>query len=133
MLLTPDIPPVPTTSPLLTRSDSVFLLALTLALLLAASTFFTPFALAALVAGTLLSVALHRYAGLDPGSPSPDRLVGINIASIRVGGDTGGLIFVLGSIAVVMLGLPSVRWFLLASVAAGVTVAVVRIAWRDRA
>src|SRR5690349_2457740 len=110
MLLTSD---TPSTAAPLTRSDSVFVLVLTLAL--AASSFFTAFALAALVVGVLLSVVLHHYAVLDPndqGTPaSPDRLAGINIAAVRVGGDAGGLIFVVGSLAIVMLGLPSVRWF----------------------
>ena len=133
MFLTSD---TPSTAPSLTRSDSVFVLVLTLALVLAASSFFTAFALAALLVGVPLSVVLHRYAGLDPnnlGTPaSPDRLAGINIAAVRVGGDAGGLIFVVGSIAIVMLGLPSVRWFLVASLGAAVVLAFARICWRDR-
>ena len=133
MLLTSD---TPSTAPALTRSDSVFVLVLTLALVLAASSFFTAFALAALVVGVLLSVVLHHYAVLDPndqGTPaSPDRLAGINIAAVRVGGDAGGLIFVVGSLAIVMLGLPSVRWFLVASLGAAAVLAFARISWRDR-
>ena len=129
MLLTPDTPSM---TPRLTRSDSVFVLVLMLALLLAASSFFTPFALSALLAGALLSCALHRYPDLGSANESPDRLIGINIASIHVGGDAGGLIFVLGSIAIVMLGLPSLRWFLLASLAAATLLAAARIAWRER-
>src|SRR5689334_10737870 len=115
MLLTPD---VSSTAPRLTRSDSVLVLVLTLTLVLGASSFFTAFALAALLAGIPLAVMLHFYADADPADLTPARAVVINIATIRVGGDAGGLIFVLGSIAIVMLGLPSVRWFLLASVAA---------------
>lgn len=131
MLLRSD--PVSSTTRL-TRSDSVFVLLLTLSLVLAASSFFTPFALAALLAGVPLSVALHRHAdfGAGAGDSSPDRLAGINIASIHVGGDVGGLIFVLGSIAIVMLGLPSVRWFLIASIVAATVMAIARISWRER-
>jgi len=110
----------------------VFVLLLTLSLVLAASSFFTPFALAALLAGAPLSVALHRHADFGAGDSSPDRLAGINIASIHVGGDVGGLIFVLGSIAIVMLGLPSVRWFLIASIVAATVMAIARISWRER-
>jgi len=129
MLLRSD--PVSSTTRL-TRSDSAFVLLLTLSLVLAASSFFTPFALAALLAGVPLSVALHRHADFGASDSSPDRLAGINIASIHVGGDVGGLIFVLGSIAIVMLGLPSVRWFLIASIAAATVLAIARISWRER-
>ena len=134
MLLTPD---TPSTASRLTRTDTVFVLVLTMALIVATSAFFASFTLAAIVAGALLSLALHRYEVLRDGeADAPDsakRLAGINIASIRVGGDAGGLIFVVGSVAIVMLGLPSVRWFLLASVLAAGALAAVRIAWSRRA
>ena len=133
MLLTPD---VPSSASRLTRSDSVFVLVLTLTLVLAASSFFVSFSLAALAFGVLLSVVLHRHADLHPGGPGlptpPDRPPVINIAAVRVGGDAGGLIFVLGSLAIVMLGLPSIRWFLIASLAAAAILAVARIAWTTR-
>jgi hypothetical protein len=133
MLLTPD---TPSTASRLTRNDTVFVLVLTMALVVATSAFFASFTLAAIVAGALLSLALHRYEVLRDGEAPPEsakRLAGINIASIRVGGDAGGLIFVVGSVAIVMLGLPSVRWFLLASVLAAGALAAVRIAWARRA
>jgi len=130
MLLTPD---TPSTASRLIRNDTVFVLVLTLTLVLATSTFFASFTLAAIVAGTLLSILLHHHVMLgddDSGIPAtPERLAGINIAAVRVGGDAGGLIFVVGSLAIVMLGLPSVRWFLLASVAAAAALAATRIAW----
>lgn len=116
----------------LTRHDSVFVLVLLMALLLATATFFGPFAIAALLTGLLLSVILHRWAG-DPSSgfATTDRLTPINIASVHVGGDAGGLIFVLGSIAILGLGLPTLRWFLIASIIVAVAVAAARIAWRS--
>jgi len=103
MLLTPDTPS--TASPL-TRNDTVFVLVLTMTLVLATSTFFASFTLAAIVAGALLSILLHHHVmlGDDSGVPAPsERLAGINIAAVRVGGDAGGLIFVVGSVAIVML------------------------------
>ena len=114
----------------LTRHDSVFLLALAMTLLLATSTFFGPFAMAAMLAGALLSVVLHRWTA-DPSSgfAVSDRLTPINFASIHVGGDAGGLIFVLGSVAILGLGLPTLRWFLIASVIVAVAVAIGRITW----
>lgn len=127
MLLTPDSP---SPAPRLTRHDSVFLLVLALTLLLATSTFFGPFGLAAILAGALLSVALHRWtADSSSGFAVTDRLTPINFASVHVGGDAGGLIFVLGSIAILGLGLPTLRWFLIASVIVAVAVAAGRIAW----
>jgi hypothetical protein len=133
MLLTPD---TQSTASRLTRNDTVFVLVLTMTLVLATSTFFAPFSLAAIVAGALFSLALHRHdslghAGSDAGA-APERLGGINISAVRVGGDAGGLIFVVGSVAIVMLGLPSLRWFLLASLMAAAALAAVRIAWTRR-
>ena len=134
MLLTPDRP-----SPAaLARHDSVFVLVLTMALVLATSTFFGPFALAAMVMGVLLSIVLHRWTA-DPsgGFAVTDRLTPINFAAVHVGADAGGLIFVLGSVAILGLGLPALRWFLIASVVVAGAVAIMRIAWmsvysRDR-
>jgi hypothetical protein len=131
MLLTSD---TPTPATPLARRDSVFALVLLMTLLLATSTFFAAFALGALLAGLLLSVVLHRWDNHPAdGSPVGDRLTGINIAAIHIGGDTGGLIFVLGSIAILALGLPLLRWFLVASVAVACAMAVVRITQRTRA
>ena len=129
MLLTPD---APSRASRVTRHDSVFVLLLTLTLVLATWTFFSSFALAALAAGLLLSILLHRHAD-DAGPESGDyRHVGINVARIRVGGDAGGLITVLGSIAILALGLPVLRWFLVASVLVAAIVAASRIAWTRR-
>jgi hypothetical protein len=127
MLLATDSP---TPVARLTRHDSVFLLVLALTLLLATSSFFGPFALPALLVGALLSAALHRWTG-DPsrGFAVTDPLTPINFASIHVGGDAGGLIFVLGSAVILGLGLPPLRWFLIASVIAAVALALVRITW----
>ena len=125
MLLTPD---TPSTTTRRTRHDSVFALVLVMTLLLATSTFFASFALAAIVAGLLLSVVLHqRVSGPADHAGISDRFGGINIAAIHVGGDTGGLIFVLGSVAILALGLPALRWFLIASVLVACMVATWRI------
>jgi hypothetical protein len=129
MLLAPDTPS--RVSPL-TRHDSVFVLVLVMTLLLATAAFFGPFALPALAVGLLLSVVLHRWAGdADVGDVSGEqiRLVPINIARVHVGGDTGGLIFVLGSIAILALGLPTLRWFLIGSVIVATVTATARITW----
>src|SRR5262249_12491385 len=53
-------------------------------------------------------------------SPTPQ----INFSSTDVAGNVGGLIFVLGSVLIVTLALPSVFWFLLAG-----TIAACFVAW----
>ena len=126
MLLAPDSA---STTPRLARHDSVFVLVLAMALLLATSTFFASFALGAVAAGLLLSVVLHQRVGVPADhSPASERRGAINIAAIHVGGDTGGLIFVLGSVAILALGIPALRWFLIGSVLVACTLA----AWRIR-
>ena len=101
---------------------------LTETLLLATSTFFASYSVAAIAAGLLLSVVLHqRVSGPADHAGIGDQYGGINIAAIHVGGDTGGLIFVLGSVAILAIGLPVLRWFLIASVVVAGTVATGRI------
>ena len=54
----------------------------------------------------------------------------INMSSIRVGGDLGGLIFAAGAVAILLIGVPGLRWFIgLSLLLAGVLAAAV-IAWR---
>jgi hypothetical protein len=57
---------------------------------------------------------------------------GIRIDKIPVKGPVG-LIFVLGSMAVFLLGLPEVRWFFVLSLPVGLLVALIlRLTARDR-
>ena len=51
---------------------------------------------------------------------------GINASKMPVGGDVAGLIIVVSIVAIALIGLPSSRWFLGASLAFGVVMAVVR-------
>src|SRR4051812_12987210 len=118
----------------LTRHDSVFVLLLSMTLLLAASTFFGPFALPALFFGVLFAGVLHRWSGAPGGVVETSdklRLVPMNFSEVHIGADAGGLIFVLGSLAILALGLPTLRWFLIGSVMAAAALAAARIAWTD--
>jgi hypothetical protein len=129
VLFTPDV-----SSPTRwTRHESVFLLVLTMTLVLAVSTFFAPFAAAAALAGLLLSLVLHRSALIDDALPGlaadRDRMPIINIAAIHIGADAGGLMFVGGSIVILALGLPILRWFLIASMLAAAALAAIRVGW----
>jgi hypothetical protein len=53
----------------------------------------------------------------------------INLASIPVRGDAGGLFFAIGSV-VILLALPQLRWFLIASVVCAVAAGYGLIVWR---
>ena len=44
----------------------------------------------------------------------------------------GGLIFTIGALAIFLIGLPPLRWFLLAAWALGVLIGVLLILWHNR-
>ena len=56
----------------------------------------------------------------------------INMARIRVGGDLGGLIFVIGVVVCTLIGVPEARGFFGASLVGGVVVAAVLLWWHRR-
>jgi hypothetical protein len=59
-----------------------------------------------------------------------NRLPEINMSAIRVGGNLGGLIFAAGAVAILLIGVPGLRWFIGLSLALAVVLAVAVIAWR---
>ena len=70
-------------------------------------------------AGTLFAILMHAWYVRHPSDiPAPTepqrRSPQINFSSTEVAGNIGGLIFVVGSVFIVALGLPSVIWFLFA-------------------
>lgn len=119
----------------LLRPNGTALLTLVAALLLATWPFFGTFTIATLIVGILMSVTMGSWHREHPSTVAvPDRRVRseINLASIPVGGDVGGLIFAAGSV-VILLGLPQLRWFLLGSMACAAIFAAGLIAWRHHA
>ena len=54
----------------------------------------------------------------------------INMSSIRVGGDLGGLIVAAGCVAILLIGVPGLRWFIGLSLALATVLAGATIAWR---
>jgi hypothetical protein len=60
-----------------------------------------------------------------------DEFPGINISRIRVGGDLGGVVFVVGMVACLLAGLPETRGFFAGTLGGGVMVAT-GIAWWHR-
>jgi hypothetical protein len=61
-----------------------------------------------------------------------DEYPAIDISRIRVGGDLGGVVFVVGIVVSMLVGLPETRGFFAGTLGAGSALAVV-IAWWHRA
>jgi hypothetical protein len=118
----------------LPRRDAYLLLALTAILLVSTWPFFGGFTALSVVVGLWTAVVLRWWYSRHPTMPvrqtSPDRAPEINISAIRVGGDLGGLVFVAGCIAIVVVSLPPLRWFALASLAMACIYAVAMVGWR---
>jgi|WetSurMetagenome_2_1015567.scaffolds.fasta_scaffold44629_2 hypothetical protein len=56
----------------------------------------------------------------------------INISRIRIGGDVGGLIVVIGTTVCLLIGLPTARAFMGEALAGGVVVAAALAWWHQR-
>ncbi len=87
---------------------------------------------AAMVLG-FAAVTIHKWYERHPGHVGTDtdqpRRPEINLSAIHVRANAGGLIFVVGSVLIIMLGLPMLRWFLFAGTAAGVLLACALLLW----
>jgi hypothetical protein len=89
------------------------------------------------VAGTLFAMVIHAWYQRHPSAiatPSERRwrTPQINFSSTEVAGNSGGLIFVVGSVFIIAVALPSVFWFLLAGTVAGCFLAQGLVAWHAR-
>ena len=93
----------------------------------------------ALVAGgaTLVALLLHTWYDRHPSEiavpPDAWRSPQINFSSTDIAGNIGGLIFMVGSVLIVSLALPSIFWFLLSGGIAACFVAWGLAAWHTRA
>jgi hypothetical protein len=98
---------------------------------------FGSFVLAATAGGILLAIVLRRWhdrypSTLAPADPLARRPAAeINLSSIPVAGDIGGLIFVVGSFVIILLGLPDIRWFVASAMVAATVLAGSLFAWRS--
>ena len=84
--------------------------------------------------GTLFAILIHAWYDRHPSDiPIPTepqrRSPQINFSSTEVAGNIGGLIFVVGSVFIVAIGLPSVIWFLFAATVAGCFLAWALVTW----
>src|SRR5215831_10703176 len=87
-------------------------------------------------AGALFAVVIHAWYERHPSDlPAPPdrpwRTPQINFSSTDVAGNIGGLIFVVGSLLVVSIAVPSVLWFLAAGIATGGFLAWRLVAWHS--
>jgi hypothetical protein len=88
-------------------------------------------------AGAVFALLIHAWYARHPTEvPTPAepqrRSPQINISSTEVAGNIGGLIFVVGSVFIVAIGLPSVIWFLFAATIAGCLLAWALVAWHTK-
>ena len=88
-------------------------------------------------ASALLAVLIHRWYARHPShTPTPPEprtwSPQINFSSTKIAGNIGGLIFMVGSVFVVVVGVPSVIWFLIAGGAAGCILAWRLNAWHTK-
>lgn len=86
-------------------------------------------------AAVIFALGIHSWYERHPSDvpdpiDAPWRPPQINVSSTDVAANSGGLIFVIGSVLIVAIGLPSVVWFLLAATAGGVLVAWALVRWR---
>jgi hypothetical protein len=113
------------------RSGGWFLALLAMTLYGGTWPFFGGFVAGALPAGLALAIAMRAWNNRHPdalAAPAGDgRDPEINLSAIHVGGDVAGLMFAAGSVAIVLLGLPALWWFVAAVCVGSVLVAVVRL------
>jgi hypothetical protein len=93
--------------------------------------------LASMIGGTVFAVVIHAWHARHPShvpmtSGEDYRRPEINLSSIPVQANIGGLIFMVGSVFIVIAGLPSWHWFFLAAAAGGVLTGVLLFVWHAR-
>lgn len=86
--------------------------------------------------GALFAVIIHQWHGHHPTQlVIPDKGVWrapeINQSRIPVDGNIAGLMYVVGSLVVALIGLPIARWFFVTTVVLGLLCAIALLAWRN--
>jgi hypothetical protein len=94
------------------------------------------FVAAAIVSGLVAAILLRRWNARHPSTlarsePGVWHDPQINLSAIPVGGDFGGLMFVVGAFVVILMGLPGMRWFVAGSVLIGMVLASGLFVWRS--
>ena len=108
------------------------LLVLTILLILTTWSFFGRFSIVVAAAGVATSIWLRWWNVRHPASPgrgADRRPQMLNITAVYIGGDAAGLAFVVGCVVIFVMGLPPLRWFVLASSILAVLFALAVIGW----
>ena len=84
----------------------------------------------AVCAGAALRVWHDRHPTTEYTRDTRFVLPQINISAIPVGGDVGGMLFACGALIIMIVGLPAMRWFAVASMLCGLPLAAAVV--RDR-
>ena len=114
--------------------DAGFLVLLVALLLAATWLFFKAFIVASAVAGALAAVLLRRWHTQHPSALpySPrTRVPEINLSRIPVAGDAAGLMFAVGGVAVVIIGVPDLAWYFVSALVCAALLACVLFVWRS--
>ena len=122
------------TTPQVPPKDAGFLVLLVALLLAASWLFFKAFIVASAVAGALAAVLLRRWHTRHPSALpySPrTRVPEINLSRIPVAGDEAGLMFAVGGVAVVIIGVPDLAWYFVSALACAGLLAWGLFAWRS--
>ena len=75
---------------------------------------------------------MRAYEDLRRPSRNLELHPGINFSKLEVGGDLGGLVFTVGSVVAVLIGLPEIAPLYLGSMACGAGLAVLLFEWHRR-
>ena len=93
-----------------------------------------PWTVLTVIGGLTFAIVIHRWNSRHPSqivSPELDvaKRPEINLSAIPVGGNIGGLMFMAGSLAILVAGLPKWRWFFAVAVAGGFLTAAALVKW----
>lgn len=130
----PAIAPGASAARALAQTDGVLIVVLTSMLVVAMWSFFDLFVASVIAAGLVFSIALRRWRDTHMAAlPAPGTRAKnpeLNVATIQIAGDIGGLMFVAGCLAIFFVGMPALRGFVLASAVVASVMAAAVIAWR---
>jgi hypothetical protein len=112
-----------------------FLVLLVVLLLAATWLFFKAFIVASAVTGALAAMLIRswhtRHPSVLPYTPRT-RVPEINLSRIPVAGDEAGLMFAVGGVAVVIIGVPDLAWYFVSALVCAGLLAWALVAHRDR-
>ena len=95
-----------------------------------------PWMLVTIVGGSIFAIVLHGWYRRHPTlivTPEHEtvRRPEINLSAIPVGGNMGGLMFMVGSMVILLAGLPEWRWYFISGVLGGILTAAAVLLWHQ--